>query len=165
MKKSIMVLCLSMLTGCGLCGEAKLAETVKTISVKTGAMDNLYADNDTAITVVADKLAYKNNGQCKDNKQTVDCMWWGLQLQYPAASTATVLQCDTVKVINAEPENPRSLFPPSSLNYRWKIELPANTTAKSLVYFALPGKGELTLQTHCIAAGVKPVDFSMTIRF
>ncbi len=155
--------CVLTLSACGFNGDMKITENVKTISVKTGAMDNLYTDNDTAITVVSDKLAYKKNGQCNDKKQTVDCMWWGIQLNYLQSPAPVILQCDTVKLINTEPDNPRSLFPPSRLGYHWKIELSANTTVKSLVYFAMPGKGELTLQTHCEAAGVKPVDFSMVI--
>jgi hypothetical protein len=165
MKKICIAVCLLMLSACEFSGDVITTDNLKVINVKVGAMDHIYTDNDMSITVESDKLVYKKNGQCKTKKQTVDCMWWGLQLQYSASPAPVILQCDTVKVTNSEPDNPRSLFPPSSVSYRWKIELPANTTAKSLVYFVLPGQGELTLKTHCEAVGIKPVDFSMTISF
>lgn len=161
LKKLFILFCfLNLLSACAL-----LQEENQPLNI--GLM-NGFGSGNKVITETGTTFDYKPNGVCDLNQQAVPCMWWGFELQHSPQQEFSTLSCLSKKTLTPEPANQKSLFTPTSLQYRWQALLPPKATRHSIAMHTTNENnltGIVTIHTTCESEHIKSFEFSMTIFF
>lgn len=161
MKKLLVYIAVVSCSSCTVVEKAPANSVIVTM----GAMDNFYASHQYVINRQENPLVYKTNGQCQRGQALQDCMWWGINFQYPQLEQDVMLNCTTIKVTDTEAGHPQGLITPTQVSYQWNAKLPAGSISRTLAFFSVPGKGEERLATRCVVQGMNPVEFSLVIKW
>ena len=136
--------------------------------INIGLMNNM-ASGEQLITETGTHFHYQPNGMCSQRGESVPCMWWGVEIGYDTSQDFTTLECQSIKTIDPEPGNKRSLFTASKLQYRWETLLPPHsnrqTIGMNISNSNNTNRGLITIETNCRAKNIRPFAFSVSIDF